>query len=110
MRMRLGALLAQREDREERLLRNLHRAHLLHALLPLLLLLEELALAADVAAVALRRDVLAQRLHRLARDDLGADRGLEHDLELLPGDQLPELLRQVAAVLEGLVLVDDDAE
>jgi hypothetical protein len=41
----------------------------LHALLAFLLLLEQLALARDVAAVALGEHVLAQRLDRLARDD-----------------------------------------
>src|SRR5581483_9793273 len=46
----------------------------LHALLAFLLLLEELALAADVAAVALGKHVLAQRRNGLARDDLIADR------------------------------------
>src|SRR5712692_6729048 len=41
------------EDRQERLLRHLDLPDLFHAPLPLLLLLEELALARDVAAVAL---------------------------------------------------------
>ena len=49
------ALAVKREHRQERLLRHLDRADDLHALLALLLLLEQLALARDVAAVALRR-------------------------------------------------------
>ena len=56
---------------------NLDGADLLHALLAGLLLLEQLALARDVAAVALREHVLAARLDRLARDDPCADRGLD---------------------------------
>ena len=56
------------EHRKERLLRDLDRADLLHPLLALLLLLEQLALAGDVAAVALGEHVLAQRLHRRPRD------------------------------------------
>src|SRR3954468_11221925 len=43
------------EDGQKRLLRNLHGAHLLHPLLSFLLLLQQLALAADVAAIALRQ-------------------------------------------------------
>ena len=46
------------------------RCRLLHALLARLLLLEQLLLARDVAAVALGEHVLAQRLDRLARDDV----------------------------------------
>ena len=42
---------------------NLHAPDPLHALLPFLLALEQLALARDVAAVALCGHVLAQRLH-----------------------------------------------
>src|SRR5207247_3278167 len=64
------------EHREKRLLGDLDAAHLLHALLAFLLLLEQLALARDVAAIALGGDVLAHRLHRLARDDAAADGGL----------------------------------
>src|ERR1700733_15464494 len=45
---------------QEGFLRNLHRADLLHALLAFLLLLQQLALARDVATVALGGDVLAQ--------------------------------------------------
>ncbi len=95
------------EHREERLLRNLHAADLLHPLLPLLLLLEELALARDVAAVALGDHVLAHRLHGLARDDLRADRGLDRHLELLARDLLAQPLGEHAAGGIGLVAVDD---
>src|SRR6476661_4981723 len=49
---------------EERFLWNLDGADLLHALLPFFLLLEELPFPRDVAAIALREDVLAERLHR----------------------------------------------
>jgi hypothetical protein len=45
----------------------------LHALLALLLLLEELALAGDVTAVALREHVLPHGADGLAGDDPGAD-------------------------------------
>src|SRR5215207_4907306 len=54
---------------EKCFLRNFDAADALHALLAFLLLLEQLALARDVAAVALGEHVLAQRLDRLARDD-----------------------------------------
>src|SRR5688572_21726794 len=55
------ALLVEVEHGEERLLRDLDAADLLHALLALLLPLEELPLAGDVAAVALREHVLPFR-------------------------------------------------
>src|SRR5688572_32524583 len=96
--------LSEREHGQKCFLRDLDRPDLFHASLPFLLLLEKLPLPRDVAAVAFGGHVLAQRLHRLARDDLGADRRLEHDLELLPGNQLPQLGGQLAAVLVGLVL------
>src|SRR5687768_17021630 len=68
------------EHREKRLLGDLDPADLLHSLLAFLLLLEQLALARDVAAVALGCDVLAHRLDRLARDHAAADGGLDRDL------------------------------
>src|SRR4030095_4328860 len=50
-------LVFQPQDRHEGVLRDLDVPDLLHALLALLLALEQLALAGDVAAVALGRDV-----------------------------------------------------
>src|SRR5581483_6887824 len=67
----LTAVHLQRGD--EGRLWDLHVADLAHALLALLLLFEKLLLAADVAAVALRQHVLAQRADRLARDHAAAD-------------------------------------
>src|SRR6187200_2764477 len=52
-------LAVEVEDGEERLLRHLDAADLLHPLLALLLLLEQLSLAGDVAAVALREPIAA---------------------------------------------------
>ena len=49
--------------------------------LAFLLLLQKLALAGDVAAIALGGDVLAQRAQSLARDHLAAGRGLDRNLE-----------------------------
>src|SRR6266581_1273166 len=60
------------EQGQEGLLGDVHPPDLLHPLLPFLLLLEELALARDVPAVALRQDVLAHRRDVLAGDDLAA--------------------------------------
>src|SRR5205085_5753655 len=90
-------LLVEVEHGEERLLRHLDRADLLHPLLALLLLLEQLPLARDVAAVALREHVLALRLHGLARDHPRADRRLDRHVEELPRDLLLEPLDQRAA-------------
>jgi hypothetical protein len=61
------------QHRHERLLRDGDGAELLHAFLARRLLLEQLLLAAHVAAVALGQHVLAQRRQGLRRDDLGAE-------------------------------------
>src|SRR5438105_5481995 len=98
------------EHREKRLLGNLDRADLLHALFPFALLLEQLALAGDVAAVALGRHILAQRPDRLARDHLRPDRRLDHDLEQLARNQVLQLLGDLASPFIRLVLVNDHAE
>src|SRR6478609_9809647 len=65
----------------ERFLRDVDLAELPHLLLALLLLLQKFALARNVAAVAFRGDVFAQRADGFARDDLAADRSLDRDLE-----------------------------
>src|SRR5436190_10906212 len=98
------------EHCEKCFLRYLHRSHLLHPFLSLALLLEQLALARDVAAVALGGDVLAQRPDRFARDHLRADRRLDHDLEQLPRNQVLQLLGDLAAPLVRLITMDDNAE
>src|ERR671929_163698 len=91
--------LVQVEHGEERLLRHLDAADLLHPLLPRLLLLEQLALARDVAAVALREHVLALRLHRLACDHSRADRRLDRHVEELARDLLPQALDERPATV-----------
>ena len=95
------------QDGQERLLGHLDAADLLHALLALLLALEQLALARDVTAVALGGHVLAERLHRLAGDDLRADRGLDRHVVLLARDLLAQPLDQRRGRLVGLVPVHD---
>src|SRR5690606_40081579 len=65
------------ERRDEGVLRDLDGPDVLHALLALLLLLEQLALAADVTAVALGEHVLAHGADGLAGDDARTDRGLD---------------------------------
>src|SRR3954471_14614826 len=104
------AVAGQLEHGQERLLGHLDPAHLLHALLARLLLLEQLALAAHVAAVALGDHVLAHRLDGLPGDDLGADRGLDGHLELLAGDLLAQALGHGPARVVGLVAVDHHAQ
>src|SRR2546423_14675059 len=77
---------------DEGLLRDVDLAELAHALLALLLLLQELALARDVAAVALGEHVLPERAHRLARNDAPAERRLDRDLEHVRRGELLPLL------------------
>src|SRR5438552_1205780 len=100
--------LVNLQDREEGFLRDLDRAHLLHAPFSFFLLLEELALPGNVAAVAFGGHVLAQRANRFARDHLGTDRGLDHDLEQLARDQLLKLLGDLPPPFVRLVAVNDD--
>src|SRR3954464_15123043 len=76
-----------RQRGDEGLLGHFHPPDHLHPLLALLLLLEQLALAGDVTAVALREDVLADRADRLAGDDPAADGRLDRYLELLPRNE-----------------------
>src|SRR5512142_941168 len=102
--------LVNLQHRQECLLRDLHGAHLLHALLSFFLFFKQLALARDVAAVALGEHVLAQRPDRFPRDHLGADRSLDDHLEQLARDHLLQLLGDLAPPVVRLVLVNDDAE
>src|SRR5262245_19008142 len=88
-RSALGGLV-QVEHREEGFLRHLDAADRLHPLLAGLLLLEQLALAGDVAAVALREHVLALRLDGLARDHARPDRRLDRNVEELAWDLLAQ--------------------
>ena len=73
----LASVVTQAQRGDEGLLGHLDAPDVLHPLLALLLLLEQLALAGDVAAVALGQDVLALGLDRLAGDDAPADGGLD---------------------------------
>src|SRR5256885_402809 len=98
------------EHGEECLRRPLDCADLLHPLLAFLLLLDQLALARDVAAVALRDHVLPPRLDRLARDDPRADRSLDRDVEHLPRDLLAQLLDELPAAVVRELAVDDQRE
>src|SRR5215472_4191610 len=102
--------LADVEDGEERLLRNLHGAHLLHPLLARLLLLQQLSLACDVAAVALREHVLPLRLHGLACDDPRADSSLDRDVEHLARDLLPESVDEQPTAVVGEVAMDNERQ
>src|SRR5688500_14818792 len=96
--------------RQECFLRNLDGSYLLHALLARLLLLQQLALARDVTAVALCQRVLAQRLDRLARDDVRTDRRLYRHVEHLTRDQLPHLGNQLAPPVPRVIAMHDQRQ
>src|ERR671934_2679089 len=95
------------QDRQECFLRNLDTADALHPLLPFLLLFKKLALAGDVSAVTLGKNVLSKRLDGFPRDHAVADRRLNGNLEHLPWDKLTHLRRQRSAAFIRRVLVDD---
>src|SRR5919106_1692424 len=104
------ALVVEVEDGEERLLRHLHAADLLHPLLAFLLPLEQFAFPGDVAAVALRENVLAPGLDRLPRDHAGADGRLHGHVEHLTRDLLTQALDELTAAVVGGGAVDDERE
>src|SRR6195952_1527353 len=105
-----SALVAHPERRNKRLLWDRHRSILPHLQLALLLLVEQLALAAGVAAIAFRGHVLAHRADRLAGDHLAADRRLDRDLEQMARDQFLEPLDHAAPPRLGGAAVDDHAQ
>src|SRR3954451_22633387 len=107
---RRASVVVELEHGEERLLGYLYATDLLHPPLALLLPLQQLALARDVAAVALGGHVLAVGLDGLAGDDVGADRRLDGHVVLLAGDPLAQALHQRAAGGVGLLAVDDHRE
>ena len=74
------------------------------------MLFEELALAANVAAVTLGNHVLAQRLNGFAGNDFLANAGLNGDVEHLAGQQFAQLLAEAAAPLVALGAVHDGRE
>src|ERR1700691_3068457 len=102
-----AALLPDLEQGQESLLRNLDASDLFHPLLAFLLLLEQLSFSRDIAAVTFGGDVLAQRLDGFARDNLGADSGLNRDFEHLARDQLAHLFAQRPAPFISLVAMHD---
>src|SRR5581483_5293367 len=95
---------------EERLLRNLYRTDLPHPFLSLLLLFQQLTLTADVTAITFRGHVLTQCADGLAGNDLGADSGLDGDLELLTRQQLLELFTKLAAKILRTAAMDQGTE
>ena len=104
------AAFAHFQDREEGFLRDIDAADPLHALLAFFLFFQELAFPADVAAVALRQNVLAHRVYGLSGDDLGADGGLDGDFKHLPGDQFAHFGNQGLTAFVGEVAVHDDGQ
>ena len=74
------------------------------------LLLQQFALTGNVAAVTLGGHILAHGLHRLAGNDLGADGGLDGNLELLAWDKLLQLLADSATEGVGIVGVNQRGE
>src|SRR5260370_5508656 len=101
------ALLPNLEQGQESLLRNLDAPDLFHPLLAFLLLLEQLSFSRDIAAVTFGGNVLAQRLDGFARDNLGADAGLNRHFEHLARDQFAHLFAQRPAPFVSLVAMHD---
>src|SRR6185503_20826095 len=84
--------LVHAQDGQEGFLRDLYGPDPLHPLLAFFLLFQELALAGDVAPVALGQHVLPHRPDLLAADDIGTNGRLDRHFEHMARDQLLELL------------------
>ena len=90
---------------------DVYLADALHALFAFFLLVQAACfLRLDVAAVALGDDVFADGGNGFARDDLGADGGLDGHFEHLAGDEFLHLVDEGLAAIVGEVAVDDDRE
>src|SRR5690242_13691094 len=96
--MRIGRkiLFIDAQHCKESFLGNVHLADALHAALPLLLLFEELALACDVASVALGQHVLPHGGNIFSGDNLGADGSLYGYFEKLARNQFSHSLTEGA--------------
>ena len=95
----------QLQHGEERFLWHLNVSDLLHTFLASLLFLQQFALTAHVAAVALGKHVFAHLLHRLAGNDLCTDSSLDSYIELLARQQLLEFLAHAATKIHSIVAV-----
>src|SRR5690606_5955166 len=76
------------QNSHEGRLRYFHIAHLPHALFSFLLFFQQLSFPRNVAAVTLGRYVFPERRDRFPCDDFGADRCLDGNFKLLPGQEL----------------------
>src|SRR3989344_3020425 len=103
----MALFLVHAQNGEKRLLRDFYGAQLFHAFLALFLFFQQFALARGVAAIAFGRDILAQRLDRFARDDLGADGRLDGDVEHLPRDQFAQFFRQFPSAVQTSFAMHD---
>ena len=103
----IGSLFAHAKSSNKRFLRDRHIAILAHPGLALLLLIQQLLLAANVAAIALRGHVLAHRGDGFAGDDFAADGGLDRHFEQVAGDQVFEAFAHAAAAFLRDAAVDD---
>src|SRR5690606_41449088 len=83
---------------------------LLHAFFTFLLLLKQFLFTADIAAITLRRYVLAQGLDRYPGNHLGTNRRLDGNIKHLARDQLFHLLDQLAPFAMGQVPVHNQRQ
>jgi tRNA(Leu) C34 or U34 (ribose-2'-O)-methylase TrmL len=98
------------QDGQKRRLRYHHLPDHFHAFFAALLLFEQFSFTGDVAAVALGGHVLAERGHRLARDDVAADGALDSDFEHLPRNFLLQLFAGHPGALDGPIPVNQLGE
>ena len=84
-------------------MRYFHTAQLAHTLFAFFLLFQQFLLAGDVAAVALGKNILTQRLNGFAGNDLGAHCRLNGDLKHLSGDMFLKLFCHLAPTGVGIV-------
>src|SRR3990172_284778 len=102
--------LSHLEHGKKSLLRKLDAADLLHPLFAFLLLLKKFPFSRDIAPVALCGHVLAERLHGLAGNDLGPDRGLNDHLIELPRNNLFQALGKLPPAQRRLLTMRDQRQ
>ena len=102
-RGKLGRCLVQFQYCQEGFLWYLNISYLFHAFLAPLLFLKKFTLTADIAAVTLGKDILADLLNGFTGYYLGTDGCLNGYIELLPREQLFKLFTHTPSESLGIV-------
>ena len=84
-----------------------HGTYLPHALFTFFLLFKQLLFTRDVAAVAFCKNIFAKSTHGLSGNDFAADRSLNRNFKLLPGNDFLKLFGDGTPFCVRLVTVNN---